>query len=116
MIIGTRRLAQAEAARRLGVDQPKVSALIRGRLQGFSIDRLLRFLVALDRDIEIVVKPKRRGLSTGRVKVVAVGCSSSREGWGERAKGARASAATGPLCRGGERSRDHRRRSPGLRC
>lgn len=75
MIIGTRRLTQAEAARRLGVGQPKMSALIRGRLQGFSIDRLLRFLVVLDRDIEIVVKPKRRGQSTGRVNVVAVGCS-----------------------------------------
>ena len=73
MIIGTQRLTQAEAARRLGVDQPKVSSLIRGRLEGFSIDRLLRFLVALDRDIEIVVKPKRRGHATGRVDVVAVG-------------------------------------------
>jgi len=70
-IITTRRLSQTEAARRLGIDQPKVSALTRGRLEGFSIDRLLRFLLALDRDIEIVVKPKSRGHTTGRVEVVA---------------------------------------------
>lgn len=71
-IIAAQRLTQTEAARRLGVDQPKVSSLIRGRLDGFTIDRLLRFLRALDRDIEIVVKPKSRGHTTGRVDVVAV--------------------------------------------
>lgn len=71
-IITTQRLTQTEAARRLGIDQPKVSSLIRGRLKDFSIDRLLRFLVALDRDIEIVVKPKGRGHTTGHVDVVAV--------------------------------------------
>lgn len=71
-IITTQRLTQTEAARRLGIDQPKVSSLIRGRLEGFSIDRLLRFLVALDRDIEIVVKPKSREHTIARVDVVAV--------------------------------------------
>lgn len=50
-------LTQAEAAKRLGVDQPKVSALVRGRLGGFSTDRLLRFLVALGRGVDIVVRP-----------------------------------------------------------
>jgi predicted XRE-type DNA-binding protein len=71
-IITTQRLTQTEAARRLGIDQPKVSALTRGRLEGFSIDRLLRFLLALDRDIEIVVKPRSRGNAAGRVDVVSV--------------------------------------------
>ncbi len=70
-IIAKQRLTQGEAARRLGIDQPKVSALVRGRLTGFSIDRLLRFLVALDRDVEIVIKPKPRGRAVGRVNVVA---------------------------------------------
>ncbi|MBI2863485.1 MAG: XRE family transcriptional regulator [Chloroflexi bacterium] len=71
-IITRRRLTQVQAASMLGVDQPKVSALLRGRLSGFSIDRLLRFLVALDRDVEILVKPKPRTRPRGRVDVVAV--------------------------------------------
>ncbi len=45
--IAQRRLTQAQAARRLGLDQPKISALINGRLAGFSSDRLLRCLAAL---------------------------------------------------------------------
>ncbi|MFM6277092.1 MAG: helix-turn-helix domain-containing protein, partial [Dolichospermum sp.] len=42
----------------LGIDQPKVSALIRGRLTGFSLERMFKFLNAFDSDIEITVKPK----------------------------------------------------------
>lgn len=57
-IIRRRRLTQRQTATLLGVDQPKVSALMRGQLYAFSTDRLLRFLTALDRDVEIVIKPK----------------------------------------------------------
>ena len=57
-IIETRNLTQMEAAEILGIDQPKVSALIRGRLTGFSTERLFRFLNALGSDVEISVKPK----------------------------------------------------------
>ena len=57
-IIQRRKLTQARAADLLGVNQPKVSALMRGNLAGFSTDRLIRFLRALDRDVEIVIKPK----------------------------------------------------------
>ena len=57
-IISGNHLTQTQAAEVLGIDQPKVSALMRGRLSGFSVDRLLRFLVALDRDVEIVIAPK----------------------------------------------------------
>ena len=46
-IIGKRRLTQVEAAELLGVDQPKISALARGRLEGFSLERLMRFLNVL---------------------------------------------------------------------
>lgn len=53
-------LTQSEAARILGVDQPKVSALLRGRLSGFSTERLLKFLTALGWDVEIVVRSKSR--------------------------------------------------------
>ncbi len=57
-IIETRSLTQMDAAEILGIDQPKVSALIRGRLTGFSTERLFRFLNALGSDVEISVKPK----------------------------------------------------------
>jgi predicted XRE-type DNA-binding protein len=51
-------MTQAEAVQLLGIDQPKVSALMRGRLTGFSLERLLKYLNVLNNDIEIVVKPK----------------------------------------------------------
>jgi predicted XRE-type DNA-binding protein len=70
-IIARRRLTQAAAAELLGIDQPKVSALIRGKLTGFSIERLLKFLNALDRDVEIVIKPRSRTRASARVCVVA---------------------------------------------
>jgi len=60
-IIAKRRLTQLEAAELLGIDQPKISALVRGRLGGFSLERLMRFLNVLGRDVEIVVKPKPKG-------------------------------------------------------
>jgi predicted XRE-type DNA-binding protein len=59
--IEARGLTQAEAAEILGVDQPKVSALVRGRLDGFSMERLYRYLNALGKDIEIVVRPASGG-------------------------------------------------------
>lgn len=66
-IIAERGLTQAQAAEILGINQPKVSALLRGRLDGFSVERIMRFLTALDRDVEIVVKPKAQ--TRGRLKV-----------------------------------------------
>ena len=60
-IIAERKLTQVRAAKLLGIDQPKVSALMRGRLDGFSTDRLFRFLNALGSDVEIVIRPARRG-------------------------------------------------------
>jgi predicted XRE-type DNA-binding protein len=56
-VIAERRLTQAAAARLLGLDQPKVSALVRGKLKGFSVGRLFRCLNALGQDIEMVVRP-----------------------------------------------------------
>ena len=57
-IITNQQITQAEAAEILGIDQPKISALINGKLAGFSTARLFRFLNALGRDVEIIVKPK----------------------------------------------------------
>ncbi len=58
-IIEDRGLTQAEAATLMGINQPKVSALVRGRLEGFSLERLTRYLIALGQDVEIIVRPAR---------------------------------------------------------
>jgi predicted XRE-type DNA-binding protein len=57
-LIDAKNLTQAEAAKMLGIDQPKVSALLNGKLSGFSTERLFRFLNALGSDVEIRVVPK----------------------------------------------------------
>ena len=59
ILLAERKLTQARAAAVLGIDQPKVSALIRGKLDGFSTDRFFRFLNALGHDVEILVRPRR---------------------------------------------------------
>ena len=64
-----RRPTQVQAAELLNVDQPKISALTRGRLSGYSIDRLLRFLMLLGNDIEIKVKFHPRSRSRARLQV-----------------------------------------------
>jgi predicted XRE-type DNA-binding protein len=61
-----KKLTQMQAAEVLGVDQPKVSALIRGRLAGFSIERLLRFVLLLGSDVSITIKPRQRAHSRQR--------------------------------------------------
>jgi predicted XRE-type DNA-binding protein len=71
-LIALRQLTQTQAAELLGVDQPKVSALLRGKLAGFSIERLFRFLNALGSDVEIRVTTKPCSDSPARTKVVAV--------------------------------------------
>src|SRR6266481_5909300 len=70
-VIARRRLTQAEAAKKLGVNQPKVSALANYKLEGFSVERLMTFLTALDKDVEIVIKNKPRNRTAGRISVVA---------------------------------------------
>ena len=66
-IIRERKLTQAAAAELMGIDQPKVSAMLSGQFRGYSVERLMRFLVALGHDVEIVVKPKKRGAAELRV-------------------------------------------------
>jgi predicted XRE-type DNA-binding protein len=70
-IIRRRRLSQNAAAEILGIDQPKVSALMRGQLKNFSLDRLCRFLNALDKDVDIVVKDKPKSRSRGETHIVS---------------------------------------------
>src|SRR5258706_16197406 len=66
-IIRQRKLTQAATAQLIGIDQPKVSALLAGQFRGYSVERLMRFLVALGHDVELVVKPRKRGTAELRV-------------------------------------------------
>jgi predicted XRE-type DNA-binding protein len=69
MVIAYRRLTQAAAARIVGLDQPKISALLNGRLANFSSDRLMNLLTALGQDVDITVRAKPRHRPHGRIKV-----------------------------------------------
>lgn len=60
-ILKERRLKQVDAGKLFGIPQPDVSKMLRGEFRQFSVERLLRFLVALNHDVEIVVKPHRGG-------------------------------------------------------
>jgi predicted XRE-type DNA-binding protein len=57
-IVERQRLTQAEVAAALGINQPKVSALLHYKLEGYSVERLMHFLVALGQDVEILVKAR----------------------------------------------------------
>ncbi len=70
-IVQDQELSQAAAARRLSVNQPKVSALSNYQLDGFSVERLMNFLTALDRDVNIVIRRKPRSRKAGRILVTA---------------------------------------------
>ena len=70
-VLQRRALSQGNAAELLGVNQPKVSALSKYRLEGFSVERLMRFLTALNQDVEIVIRNKPRTRRRGRVFVTA---------------------------------------------
>ena len=67
--IQRRRLTQSQAALLLGIDQPKISALKQGKLSGFSIERLMRLLLVLGRDVEITVKAKPRSRAVAKLRV-----------------------------------------------
>ena len=62
-----RALTQAQTAEILGLTQPKVSALLKGRFRGISEHRLLECLTRLGRDVHIVIRPTPRSRSNGRV-------------------------------------------------
>jgi predicted XRE-type DNA-binding protein len=70
-LIAERNLTQVKAAALLGIDQPKVSALVRGRVEGYSIDRLFKFLNALGQQVEITVRPAPTTAGTERAVIVS---------------------------------------------
>jgi predicted XRE-type DNA-binding protein len=68
-LIKARCLTQAKAAEIFGIPQPHVSELANFKLSRFSSERLMRFLTLLDRDVEIVIRPKAKGQQSGLVSV-----------------------------------------------
>lgn len=71
-IIRERKLTQTKAAAVMGLKQPDVSRLLSGDFRDFSVERLLRLLMALDRDIDIVIRRKPgRARRPGRLQIVA---------------------------------------------
>jgi predicted XRE-type DNA-binding protein len=69
-IMKKRRLKQIEAAALCGIRQPDVSKMLRGDFRQFSVERLLRFLVALNQDVQIVVKPHHDRKNTPALQVL----------------------------------------------
>lgn len=74
-IIKKKKLTQAKAAAIMEINQPKVSALLRRKLDGFSVERLIHFLNTLGQDIDIVVRPKPRNRKQGLINVFYSGNS-----------------------------------------
>lgn len=70
-VLDDRALSQAEAAKVLGLTQPKVSALRNYKLAGFSVERLMNLLTALDQDVEIIIRKKPHTRKAARISVVA---------------------------------------------
>jgi predicted XRE-type DNA-binding protein len=64
-----RKLKQVEAAQVLGVKQPDISKMLHGDFRQFSVERLLRFLIALGQDVEIVIKPRRGRQHASQLRV-----------------------------------------------
>jgi predicted XRE-type DNA-binding protein len=70
-VIDARGLTQTKAAELMGLDQPKISALMRGKLKGFSAERLFRCLNDLGHEVEITIRPVRKAGRRGDIRVVA---------------------------------------------
>ena len=71
-LLKKRRLKQVEAAKLFGVAQPDVSKMLRGGFRQFSVERLMRFLVALGQNVEIVVTPHRGRRAAAQLRVIGV--------------------------------------------
>jgi predicted XRE-type DNA-binding protein len=70
-LITERKLTLLKAAELLRIDQPKLSALIRGRVEGYTIDRLFKFLNALGQQVEITVRPVTSATRAERAVIVS---------------------------------------------
>jgi predicted XRE-type DNA-binding protein len=69
LLMRERGLKQVEAAALLGVKQPDISKMLRGDFRQFSVERLMRFLVALGQDVEIAVRPHKNSSTAAALQV-----------------------------------------------
>ena len=69
-VIVARRLTQTKAAKLMGLDQPKISALMRGSLKGFSAERLFRCLNDLGQEVKITIRSVPQAGRRGEIRVV----------------------------------------------
>jgi predicted XRE-type DNA-binding protein len=65
-----RKLTQIQAGQRLRISQPEVSRMFKGNFREYSIERLMEFLTAFDRDVEIVVRPHKKTGKAGKITFV----------------------------------------------
>jgi predicted XRE-type DNA-binding protein len=75
-IVEDLKLSQTEAAQKLNINQPKISALSKYRIEGFSVERLMTFLTRLNRDIEIVIHKKPRSRRPARIVITSSAAGS----------------------------------------
>ena len=75
-LIQENNLTQIAAARQMNLTQPEVSQIVRGRLKGFTLERLLQGLIALDQDVDIVIRPKRQQSGSGHMQVAYAGLAT----------------------------------------
>jgi predicted XRE-type DNA-binding protein len=66
--VSARKLSQAKAGELMGISQPEVSRLFKGHFREYSMERLMQFLVAFDRDVDIVVWPVAGRKRSGKIR------------------------------------------------
>jgi len=66
-LVTERKLTQDRAGKLMGTTQPEVSRLFRGHFREYSIERLIGFLTAFNRDVEIVVRPRKKSGKHGKI-------------------------------------------------
>lgn len=67
-LTGERKLTQSQAGELMGISQPEVSRLFKGNFREYSVERLMMFLTAFDRDVEIVTRPHlKKGAGRGQI-------------------------------------------------
>jgi predicted XRE-type DNA-binding protein len=65
-----RKLTQSQVGELMGISQPEVSRMFKGTFREYSIDRLMGFLTAFDRDVEIVVRPHKKAGKSGKITFI----------------------------------------------
>ena len=77
-LTNARRLSQIRAGALMGITQPEVSRMFRGHFREYSVERLIGFLTAFDRDVDIVSRPRRKARGRGRIRIYCGGLTRAR--------------------------------------